>query len=76
MSNIRHKERKGGTNLEVAKLGELLSAVVQETPEGLFFPVGDLVRADVASLGEAFVADITREGFFSGMTALVSLRLG
>lgn len=45
--------------LEVAKLGELLPAVVQETSKGLFFPVGDLVCADVAPLGEAFVTDFT-----------------
>lgn len=73
MSNIRHQERKERTNLEVTKLGKLLSTVVQETSEGLFFPVGDLVCADVSSLGEAFVADLTREGLFSGVTALMSL---
>ena len=35
--------------------------------------MGDLVGADVAALGETFVADLAREGLFTCMAALMRL---
>ena len=54
-------------------MGELLPAIIQETSKGLRVLMGDLVGADVAALGETFVADIAREGLFTCMAALMRL---
>jgi hypothetical protein len=65
----------GGSYLEVSQLRELLPAVVQQAGERLRVLVGDFVRADVAALGEALLADITGEGLFAGMAALMGLEV-
>lgn len=63
----------GGAYLEISQLRELLPAVVQQAGKRLRVLVGNFVRADVAALGEALLADITGEGLFAGMAALMGL---
>lgn len=60
-------------HLKVSKLGELLSAVIQETSEWFGMLMGDLVSTDVASLSKSFLTYITRKWLFSSMASLMSL---
>ena len=64
---------EGWTNLEIAKLGELLPTIVQETGKWLSLQMGDLMSADIPPLSESLFADITLEGLFACMATLMGL---
>jgi hypothetical protein len=51
----------------------LFSAVIEETGEWLGVLMGDLVGADVSSLGEAFLADVAGERLLTSMASLMGL---
>jgi hypothetical protein len=51
----------------------MLSAVIEETCEGFVVLMGYFVGADVPSLGEAFLADVAREGLLARVSSLMSL---
>lgn len=59
---------------QIAELGKLLPAVVQEASEGLGLLVGDFVGADIAPLSEFLLADIARERLLPCVAPLMGLR--
>ena len=62
------------THFEVAKLGELLAAVVKPACEWFDLLVDDLVSADVASLGKCLAANLASVWSFPGMPPFVCLQ--
>lgn len=61
------------TDLEVAKLSELFTAIIQPTGERLRLLMGDFMRANIATLGEFLVANLTRIWLLSSVASLMSL---
>jgi hypothetical protein len=62
-----------GTDLHVAKLGELLRATVQNTCERLSIGVCPLMRSHITLLDECLVTLAALERLFSGVSSYVSL---
>ena len=67
---------EGWTNLEIAKLGELLPTIIQKTGKWLSLQMGDFMSADIPPLGKSLFADITLEGLFACMATLMGLVIG
>lgn len=61
---------------EITQLCKLLSAAIQQTGKWFCLEVGDLMGANIASLGKALVADLAFERFLAGVSPLVGLDRG
>lgn len=61
------------SDLKVAKLGELLTTLIQQASKWLGMQVGGLVGTNVASLCEPLVADVTREWLLACVASLMGL---
>lgn len=61
--------------LQIAQLRESLPAGVELADERLSRGVHDLVRPDVAVLGEGFAANVAVVGPFAGVSAFVGLEI-